>query len=84
MDVLGEIRLGEDYKRKKRKLELSFYLLYFIVVELLSRVQLFVTPLTACQSFLSKGLGCHSLLHGIFLTQGSNPHLLHGRRTLYH
>ena len=25
----------------------------------------------------STGLGCHSLLQGIFLTQGSNPHLLH-------
>ena len=22
------------------------------------------------------GVGCHALLHGIFLTQGSNPHLL--------
>ena len=23
------------------------------------------------------GMGCHALLHRIFLTQGSNPHLLH-------
>ena len=23
------------------------------------------------------GVGCHCLLQGIFLTQGSNPHLLH-------
>ena len=23
------------------------------------------------------GMGCHALLRGIFLTQGSNPHLLH-------
>ena len=23
------------------------------------------------------GVGCHSLLQGIFLTQGLNPHLLH-------
>ena len=30
------------------------------------------------------GLGCHFLLQGIFLTQGSNPGLLHCRRTLYH
>ena len=29
------------------------------------------------------GLGCHSLLQGIFLTQGSNPVLLHCRRILY-
>ena len=30
------------------------------------------------------GVGCHFLLQGIFLTQGSNPHLLHGRCILYH
>ena len=29
------------------------------------------------------GVGCHSLLHGIFLTQGLNPGLLHCRQTLY-
>ena len=30
------------------------------------------------------GVGCHSLLQGIFPTQGSNPGLLHGRLLLYH
>ena len=25
----------------------------------------------------NSGVGCHALLHGIFLTQGSNPRLLH-------
>ena len=30
------------------------------------------------------GVGCHSLLHGIFLTQESNPGLLHSRQILYH
>ena len=30
------------------------------------------------------GVGCHSLLQGIFLTQGSNPGLLHRRQILYH
>ena len=30
------------------------------------------------------GVGCHSLLQGIFPTQGSNPDLLHCRQTLYH
>ena len=30
------------------------------------------------------GLGSHSLLHGLFPTQGSNLGLLHCRRTLYH
>ena len=30
------------------------------------------------------GVGCHFLLQGIVLTQGSNPGLLHCRKTLYH
>ena len=30
------------------------------------------------------GVGCHSLLPGIFLTQGSNPGLLHCRQIPYH
>ena len=30
------------------------------------------------------GMGCHALLQGIFLTQGSNLRLPHGRQTLYH
>ena len=30
------------------------------------------------------GVGCHSLLQGIFLTQGLNPGLLHCRWTFYH
>ena len=29
-------------------------------------------------------VGCHFLLQGIFLTQESNPGLLHGRKILYH
>ena len=29
-------------------------------------------------------MGCHSLLQGTFLTQGSNPGLLHYRQILYH
>ena len=30
------------------------------------------------------GVGCHSLLQRVFLTQGSNPSLLHCRHILYH
>ena len=46
------------------------------------------TPWTiTCQAPLSMGLstgvGCHFLLQGIFLTQGSNPGLLHYRQILY-
>ena len=32
---------------------------------------------------MNTGVGCHFLLQGIFLTQGSNPGLLHCRQTLY-
>ena len=61
-------------------------------VKSLSRVQLFATPWTvACIRLLcpwdflgkSTGVGCHFLLQGIFLTQGSNPSLPHCRQTLY-
>ena len=40
-----------------------------------------------CPWYLSgknTGVGCHSLLQGIFLTQGSNLGLLHCRQILYH
>ena len=33
---------------------------------------------------LSIGVGCHSLLQGIFLIQGLNLGLLKGRQILYH
>ena len=52
-------------------------------VYLLSHVQLFATPGTVARhcpwDFPDKntGMGCHLLLQGIFLTQGSNLHLLH-------
>ena len=32
----------------------------------------------------NSGVGCHALLQGIFLTQGSNPGLPHCRRILYY
>ena len=34
-------------------------------------------PLSMGFSRQNTGVGCHFLLQGIFLTQGSNPHLLH-------
>ena len=57
-----------------------------------SRVRLYATPeMAAHQAPPSLGFsrqenwsGCHSLLQGIFLTQGSNPGLLHCRQILYH
>ena len=41
-----------------------------VCVRMLSRVQLFATP------GKNDGMGCHFLFQGIFLTQGSNLHLL--------
>ena len=52
-------------------------------MKLLSRVQLFTTPWTvAYQARKNTGAGCHFLLQGIFLIQGSNPGLLHCRHML--
>ena len=55
-----------------------------------SRVWLFATPWTVASRLLcpwdspgKSGVGCHFLLKGIFLTQGSNPGLPHCRQTLY-
>ena len=58
----------------------------------LSRVQLFGILCTAAARLLcpwdslgkSTTVGCHAFLQGIFLTQGSNPSLLHCRQILYH
>ena len=60
-------------------------------VKSLSRVRHFVTPWTVAYGLLhpwdfpgkSTGVGCHCLLQGIFLTQGSNSGLPHCRQTLY-
>ena len=61
----------------------------------LSHVRFFVTPWTVARqaplfmgffffSGKNTGVGCHFLLQGIFLIQGSNLCLLHCRQTLYH
>ena len=63
-----------------------------VKVKSLSRSWLFATPwIVACTKLLhpwdfqgkSTGVVCHSLLQGIFPTQGSNPGLSHCRQTLY-
>ena len=58
--------------------------IYVVVTQLLSYVQLWdsmdCSPRTLCPwNFPGKntGVGCHFLLQGIFLTQGSNQRLLH-------
>ena len=62
-----------------------------VKVKSFSHIRLFVTPWTvAYQGFSVHGIfqarvlewGCHFLLQGIFLTQGSNPGLPHCRQML--
>ena len=56
-----------------------------VVVQSLSHAWLFATTWTVASQAVcpwdfpgkNTGVGCHSLLQGIFLDQGSNPHLLH-------
>ena len=57
----------------------------YCVWKLLSRVWLFVTPWNSPwnSSGQNTGVGCRSLLQGIFPTQGLNPDLPHCRRILY-
>ena len=60
--------------------------------KLLSHIQLSVTPWTVAHRLLcpwdfpdkNTGAGCHSLLQGIFPTEGLNQGLLHRRQILYH
>ena len=63
------------------------------VVQLLSRVILFVTPWTSAHQVplslgilqaKNTGIGCHTLLQGIFSTQGLNLGFPHCRWILYH
>ena len=58
---------------------------FLLKVKSLSRV-LSANLWTVSRDFPGKstGVGCHFLLQDIFPTQGSNPGLLHCRRTLYH
>ena len=85
--LFGLFFYGENQKQKCLKV-----VLHVRVLSRFSHVQLFVTPWTvAHQPPLSVEFsrqeywsGCHFLLQGIFLTQGSNPGLLHCRQILYH
>ena len=67
------------------ELMFKWTLMHMLVANLLSHVQLFVTPWTVLNSpGRNTGVGCHSLLQGIFPTQGSNTGLLLCRQILYH
>jgi len=57
-----------------------------VKLKLLSRVRLFETPWTYSPwntPGKNTGVGSHSLLQGIFPSQGSNPGLPHSRQILY-
>ena len=63
----------------------------FVHAQLLSHIQLFVTPWTVARLLCpwnspgkNTGVGSHSLLQRIFPTQELNPGLLHWRHILYH
>ena len=64
----------------------------YVCVLALSRVRLLEIPQTVARQAprlwnspgKNTGVGSHSLLQGIFSTQGSNPGLPHCRQILYH
>ena len=82
------LRKCTDYKKDIASFTFPTYL---VVFQVLSCIWLFVTPWTVAHQaplfmwFLGKntGVGCHSLLQGIFLTQGSNLGILNCRLILY-
>ena len=63
----------------------------FLAVSVFSHARLFATPGTVTHqaslsmrlSWQNSGVGCHFLLQEIFLTQGSNLHLLNYRQILF-
>ena len=72
----------------KRQILHPHHIFPIVAVQLLSCVQLFVTPWTwlCCPwDFPGKntGVGCHFLLQGIFWTQGSNSRLLHWQAGIF-
>ena len=90
---LGETVMSNDFPARSEKWSHTH------AQKSLSRVRLFVTPWTvACPHGLyparllcpwdfpgkNTGVGCHFLLQGIFLTQGSNLGLLPCRQIVYH
>ena len=73
--------------KKKRDVKESYFpTINVVVVQLLSHVRFFCDPVDCSPARLlcpcdfpgkNSGVGCHFLLQGIFLTQGSNQCLLH-------
>ena len=76
-------------KKKKSKRISNFIYLFVVLVQVLSLVWLFCPPVAVAWQvpwdFPDKntGVGCHSLLQGLFLAQGSIWCFLHCRQILY-
>ena len=88
--VVGRSKNGPMLIQSTNNLGAAVKIIVAVVfVELLSHGRLFHQPVnwsllgSSAQS-TSHGVNCHCLLQGIFLTQGWKPHLLLGRRILYH
>ena len=76
-------------QKKKSKRISNFIYLFVVLVQVLSLVWLFCPPVAVAWQvpwdFPDKntGVGCHSLLQGLFLAQGSIWCFLHCRQILY-
>ena len=84
--------LLRGYTNEHHSLNARFATIIFTLL-LLSNVRLFHKPMNCSSPGSSVNgisqarnitMGCHFLLQEIFLTQGSNPRLLHCRQILYH
>ena len=75
---LGAASLGQDSRINDRGLKEGYMLRLSVMFNSLGPHGLHPTRLFCLWNFPSKntGVGCHFLLQGIFLTQGSNPCLL--------
>ena len=90
--------LGNKYKwqyvHSKQKIKQGNEDSNVVIVQLLSCIPLYCNPMDCSQGVLvplsmdspgkNTGVGCHTLLQGIFLTQGSKVQLLHWQADFYH
>ena len=79
-------KIGERDVQKTQHIQTSVSCSFSVVSHSLQHHGLQSTRLLPLWDFPGKntGMGCHFLLQGILLTQGSNPYLLLGEWILYH
>ena len=78
--------MGGQLRKQDDRIESSFFQVRYLKTlkwKSFYSVQLFVTPWTVEFPGQKTGVGCFSLLQGIFPIKGSNPDLPHGRQILY-